>query len=86
MYTLLDEVSVMLLSTREVDVKPFGPVQLHVPPLCGCGPRFTVAPEFTVALLDCCQAPPFTCRYGTIGVGLMVMVKAWVLLTPSVLV
>ncbi len=59
-YTLLDEVSVMLLSTREVDVKPFGPVHLHVPPLCGCGPRFTVPPTFTATLATCCHAPPFT--------------------------
>ncbi len=76
----------MALRTREVEVKPFGPVQLQLPPVCGCGPRFTVSPTFTATLAVCCQAPPFTCRYGTIVVGLMVMVKAWVLLAPLVLV
>ena len=86
MYTLLGEVIATPLSTREVDVKPFGPLQLHVPPLPGCGPRFTVSPTFTATLLACCQAPAFTCRYGTIAVGFTVMVKVWVLVTPLVLV
>jgi hypothetical protein len=39
----------MLSISRAVEVKPLGPVQLHVP-LDGCGPRFTVAVvELTVA-------------------------------------
>jgi hypothetical protein len=48
-YTLLPVVSGTASISRDVDVNPLGPVQLHVPPLCGCSPRFTVAPEVTVA-------------------------------------
>ena len=54
-----------------VDVNPLGPVQFHVPP-SGAGPRFTVDPEATVAMAVCCHAPPFTCKYGVIGVGAQV--------------
>ena len=46
--------------SREVDVNPFGPVQLQVPPVKGWGPRLTVVPELTVTLLILVQAPPFT--------------------------
>jgi hypothetical protein len=43
--------------SRAVEVKPFGPVQAHVPPLVGCGPRSTVAlVEDTVALLAAIHA------------------------------
>ena len=54
--------SAMLLIWRAVEVNPFGPVQLHVPPLMGCGPRSTaVVVELTVAADSCTQVePPFT--------------------------
>ena len=86
MYTLLGEGSALALILREVEVKLLGPVQLQLPPVCGCGPRFTVSLRFTVTLLACCHAPPFTCRYGTIAVGFTVMVNAWVLMPPPELV
>jgi len=48
------------VNLTRVEVYPLGPVQLHEPTLSGCGPRFTAEPGFTVALLVCCQLPPFT--------------------------
>ena len=48
--------------SRAVDANPLGPAQLQVPPVRGCGPRFTVDPEATVVLAISCQAAPFTCR------------------------
>ena len=50
---------------------PLGPVQLHDPPLRGCGPRSTaVDVELTVAEDSCVQVePPFTEMNGTIVVG-----------------
>ena len=52
----------MLLIWREVDVYPLGPLQLHAPPLVGCGPRSTaVLVEVTVAEDSSVQVePPFT--------------------------
>ena len=44
-------VSGIALTWRVVEVKPPGPVQLQLPPVVGCGPRLTVAPEATVAML-----------------------------------
>lgn len=51
----------MLLIWRDVDVYLLGPVQLHDPPLEGCGPRSTlVEAELTVALDSSVQVePPF---------------------------
>jgi hypothetical protein len=49
-------------SSRAVEAKSLGPVQLHVPTFRGCGPRFTLDPEVTVTLAACCQAAPFTWR------------------------
>ncbi|MGA2087271.1 MAG: hypothetical protein ABSG60_17320 [Terracidiphilus sp.] len=43
--------------SREVEVKPLGPVQLHDPPLSGCGPRLTAVPEAT-DILDSSTQPP----------------------------
>jgi hypothetical protein len=44
---------------REVDVYLLGPVQLHDPPLVGCGPRSTtVEGELTVALDSSVQVEP----------------------------
>jgi hypothetical protein len=43
----------MLSISRVLAVKPLGPVQLHVPPLAGQGPRLTeVVVEDTVAALE----------------------------------
>jgi hypothetical protein len=47
----------MLSISREVEVKPLGPVQAHDPPLVGCGPRLTAVPEAT-EILDSCTQPP----------------------------
>jgi len=49
---------------RDVEVNPPGPLQDHVPSHApfGCGPRFTVDPDGTVAVAVCCQAAPFICR------------------------
>jgi hypothetical protein len=59
----------MLLIWRAVDVNPLGPVQLHDPPVTGCGPRSTtVAVEVTVALVSSVQVP-LTEMYGVIAVG-----------------
>jgi hypothetical protein len=60
----------MLLIWRAEDVKPLGPVQLHVP-VRGCGPRYTaVVVELTVAADSSVHVePPFTEMYGTIAVG-----------------
>ncbi len=68
----------MLLIWREVDVYLLGPVQLQVPPLVGCGPRSTaVEGEFTVALDSSVQVePPLIEMYGTMVVGVQLMVKA----------
>jgi hypothetical protein len=56
-------------SSRTVEVKPLGPVQLHDPlPVFGCGPRSTTVPEATVTELSRLQTPA-TEMYGTIGVG-----------------
>jgi hypothetical protein len=79
----------MLLIWREVEVKPLGPVQLHDPPLTGCGPRSTaVLVEDTVTVFSSVQLPPpFTEIKGVIGVlEPTVMVNAWVLLSPQLLV
>ena len=56
------------LISRWLELNPAGPVQVHFP-LSGCGPRFTLDPTATVAVVAPCHAPPFTCRYGMIGVG-----------------
>jgi len=40
------------------------PLQLHDPPLVGCGPNLTLSPELTVTLVVCCQVPSFTWTYG----------------------
>jgi hypothetical protein len=45
------------------------PVQLQEPPDTGCGPNRTELPAAMLTLEVCCQAPPFTCRYGVIAVG-----------------
>jgi len=52
-------------------VYPPGPLQLHDPPLVGCGPRSTaVEAELTVAEDSCVQVePPFTEIKGTMVVG-----------------
>jgi len=50
----------ILSISREVEVNPFGPVQLQEPPVRGWGPRLTEDPKVTVTLATCCQAPPFT--------------------------
>ena len=65
---------------REVDVYLLGPVQLHDPPLAGFGPRSTaVDGELTVAVDSCVQVePPFTEMYGTMVVGVQLIVKATV--------
>jgi hypothetical protein len=65
----------MLLIWRAVEVNPLGPVQLHDPPLIGCGPMSTtVVVEATVAVVSCVQVePPFTEIYGTIAVGVQVL-------------
>lgn len=47
--------------SRALELNPFGPLQLQ-PPLNGCGPRFTVAPEAAVVVVACCQGAPFTCK------------------------
>ena len=60
-YVLAPELNAMPLSWRALEVNPFVPAQLHVP-LRGCGPRFTVDPEATLAVDACCQPAPFTCR------------------------
>jgi hypothetical protein len=44
--------------SRVVALNPFGPDQSQAPPLTGCGPNLTDAPEATVAELVFCQAPP----------------------------
>jgi hypothetical protein len=54
---LLPELSGMLSISREVELKPFGPLQLHEPPLDGCGPMSTAVPELTLMLVICCQPP-----------------------------
>lgn len=59
-YVLAPVLSLILSISRAVDVNPLGPVQFHVPPVRGCGPRFTVAPDAAVTLATCCQAAPFT--------------------------
>jgi hypothetical protein len=59
--------------SRWVELNPPGPVQDHVPPDSGWGPRFTVDPVATVAVAVCCHRPPFTCRYGVIGVGVQLL-------------
>ena len=63
--------SAMLSISREVEVKPLGPVQAHDPPLLGCGPRSTaVEVEATVAeLTPAALQTPATEIYGTIAVG-----------------
>src|SRR5581483_389949 len=50
----------VIVTSREVELRP-GPLQLHEPPVTGCGPNFTLSPEFTLTLAVCCQFPPFTC-------------------------
>jgi hypothetical protein len=58
---LVPVLNVIPSSSRAVEANPLGPVQFHVPPI-GCGPRFTVDPEATVAVEACCQAALFTWR------------------------
>jgi hypothetical protein len=70
-------------TSRAEDENPPGPLQLHVPPPDGCGPRLTVLPEATVTLFAACHAPQFTSRYGTIGVGAIMIVNTCVLVTPA---
>jgi len=81
-YESVPTVRGMLLIWREVDVYLLGPLQLHDPPLVGCGPRSTaVDGELTVALDSSVQVePPFTDMYGTIVVGVQLIVKATVVL------
>lgn len=81
-YESVPTVRGILLIWREVDLYPLGPVQLHDPPLIGCGPRSTaVDGEFTVALDSSVQVePPFTEMYGTIVVGVQLIVSATVVL------
>jgi hypothetical protein len=59
---LTPALSGMLLICRAVEVYPLGPVQLHDPPLVGCGPRSTaVLVVVTVAADSSVQVePPFT--------------------------
>src|ERR1035438_2155326 len=66
----------MPLTCLKAEVKPLGPVQLHDPPVTGCGPRSTaVVVELTVALDPLVQeVPPFTEMYGVIEVGVQVVV------------
>jgi hypothetical protein len=40
-------------------------------------------PEATVTLFAACHAPQFTSRYGTIGVGAIMIVNTCVLVTPA---
>ena len=62
-YVFVPVLKAIARSSRDVDVNPFGPVQLHDPPVAGWGPRFTVAgSDATVTLLVCCHAPVPTCR------------------------
>jgi hypothetical protein len=69
-----------------------GPLQDHDPPLTGCGPMvIAVEVELTVALVSANQVP-LTEMYPVIAVGVQpplvgaLMVKAWVLVQPAVLV
>jgi hypothetical protein len=58
---LVPALKAMLSISREVDVKPLGPLQLQEPPVVGWGPKFTVAgSEVTETALVCVHAPPFT--------------------------
>ena len=52
----------MLSTSRVVAIQPLGPAQYQLPPVVGCGPRFTADPVVTVALAVCCQAPPLTSK------------------------
>jgi hypothetical protein len=54
------EVVGYIVCSREVPEVP-SPLQLHEPPLAGCGPNLTVPPDATVALAVCVQVPPLTC-------------------------
>ena len=59
MKTLVPRLKGIPSISREVEVKPLGPVQLQTS-VKGWGPRLTVEPETTVTALTCCQAPPLT--------------------------
>jgi hypothetical protein len=72
----VDEIVTVI--SRVVAVKPPGPDHDHDPPVVGCGPNFTDAPELTVALDVCCHAPPFTWRYGVIVVPVQPLRGVWV--------
>lgn len=73
----------MLLIWREVEVYELGPIQLHDPPLTGCGPRSTsVEAELTVAVDSLCQAPLVKIN-GTMVVGVQLEL---VIVTESVVV
>lgn len=63
----------MPLICRDVEVYPYGPAQFHDPPLMGCGPRFTVEPDATVAEDSSAQAPLFTWIYGVIAVDVQLV-------------
>src|SRR5579872_2823220 len=76
---------------RDVELNPPEPLQLHDPPVTGCGPKVTVLPEVTLTLDVCCHAPPLTCMYGVIEVDVhplpfTVTVNVCVLLQPLALV
>jgi hypothetical protein len=75
----------MLSISREVEVKPLGPVQAHDPPVSGHGPRSTaVEVEVTVAeLTPAALQTPATEIYGTMAVGVQVVVLAFEYATPS---
>jgi hypothetical protein len=74
----------MLSISREVEVKPLGPVQLQLPPVSGHGPRFTAVPEATLTVLSpAALQTPATEIYGTIAVGVQTVVLAFEYATPS---
>jgi hypothetical protein len=71
LYTFAPTVNGIPLIAFAVEVNPFGPVQLHVPP-SGHGARYTSAPYATVTAFTGCQDPLFTEMYGVIGAAAQV--------------
>lgn len=59
-YESVPTVRGILLIWREVDVYPLGPLQLHDPPLVGCGPRSTTVDGELTVTDDSSVQTPFT--------------------------